>query len=115
MTTISTFILKKMINLLSPESHAYDNILDTHISQEERVESESIIKKLKVGDIIFTATPNLLHQVARKFVGVTYDHVSVVINDTQGIHISPPQISRISLSYLTVPSHSPMVLRLNWK
>ena len=114
MSTIQALLMKKLLQIISPDSYAYDNILDKKVSFHEYDESNAILSKLKVGDIIFTTTPNLIHHLSRKLVSVNYDHVSVVINDTQGIHISPPQISRMSLRYLVLPSHAPLVVRLNW-
>jgi len=36
---------------------------------------------------------------SRKYMGINYDHVAVVLNSNEVIHISPPIISKINVDY----------------
>lgn len=81
MSSIQSVIMKKVLQLVSPDSYAYDNIIEKKVSMAEFEEANATVSKLKVGDIILTKTQNLMHQLGRVFVNNEYDHVTVVINE----------------------------------
>ena len=64
--------------------------------------------------MLITKTNNSLYQACRKVLGTDYDHVSVVINKNEVIHISPPIISKIEIGRIVSKSREPLVFRVDF-
>lgn len=69
-------MIQALIKILTPSSPAYGNSL----AFEKPVTCQELMAKLRPGDVIFSRTNSLLYEVARKFMGMNYDHVAVVLN-----------------------------------
>lgn len=76
MNTVQLSIIQALIKIFSPTSPAYGNTFAF-----ERPESlQELRGKLLPGDVIFSRTDSSIYEMSRKYMGVNYDHVAVVIN-----------------------------------
>ena len=47
----------------------------------------------------------------RKIINITYDHVSVLLNKDEALHISPPKIRIISSRHFLMKKMEPLIIR----
>lgn len=69
-------MIQALIKILTPSSPAYGNSL----AFEKPVTCQQLTARLRPGDVILSRTNSLLYEIARKFMGMNYDHVAVVLN-----------------------------------
>ena len=77
MQSVQVAIMQKLIKMLTPTSPAYHNTL----AFERPSTPKDIEEMLQPGDIIFSRTNSSIYEMARKYMGVSYDHVAVVLNE----------------------------------
>lgn len=114
--TIQLSIIESLVKILVPTSPAYGNT----IAFEKPQTCSELKAKLQPGDVILSRTNSLLYEAIRRFMGIKYDHVAVILNNKEGIfkiiiviHISPPIISKIDMEYIMNPSREPLIIRPN--
>ena len=76
METVQLAIMQKIIKMLTPTSPAYNNSL----AFEKPTTRQDVEDILQPGDIIFSRTNSNVYEMARKYIGMNYDHVAVVLN-----------------------------------
>jgi cell wall-associated NlpC family hydrolase len=99
MQAIQLSLMQALIKIVTPASPAYGNTVAF-----ERLETyQELQAKLQPGDVIFSRTYSTLYEIARKYMGISYDHVAVVINSKEGkftetqLYISRPRSSAKSI------------------
>lgn len=108
MNTVENIAMQGLIKLLTPPSPAFGNSLP--YAKDETI--TDVLGRVQVGDVLFTRTNSSLYQVGRRILGIKYDHVSVVINQREVIHISPPIISKIDIRCMLHQEREPLIYRM---
>lgn len=80
MQAIQLSLMQALIKIVTPASPAYGNT----VAFERHQTYQELQAKLLPGDVIFSRTDSTLYEVARKYMGISYDHVAVVINSKEG-------------------------------
>jgi len=71
------------------------------------------VDALQPGDLIFTRTPGLLYSSLRSLASSKYDHLALVLNKKEVLHIGPSKVRVLSIYVLVEPARKPLVLRPN--
>ncbi|KRX08946.1 hypothetical protein PPERSA_08149 [Pseudocohnilembus persalinus] len=83
------------------------------VSFEEIKFAENLQNIIQPGDIIITKTPTTVYNIVRKLTKSEYDHVSIVLDKQNVIHIAPPQIRLINSQIFLTQKHKPIIIRAN--
>lgn len=77
------------------------------------MESEAIKPDIIPGDFILIQTPGTLYSNIRKVLDVSYDHIAVLLDKDTVLHISPPNIRKISSNVFLMKKRNPLIIRAN--
>ena len=108
MNAVENVVMQVLTKLLTPPSPAFGNSLP--YAKDETI--TDVLSRVEVGDVLFTRTNSSLYQAGRRILGIKYDHVSVVINQREVIHISPPVISKIDIRCMVHQEREPLIYRM---
>ncbi|KAJ0407744.1 hypothetical protein P43SY_009081 [Pythium insidiosum] len=97
--------------VLAPNSLQFDENELERASKEAREAATQAAKLVQPGDLIFITTQGFLYSVARFLANNEYDHVVVVLNASEVLHVGPPSSRVIQLERLLLPHRQPVVLR----
>lgn len=80
MEGVQVAIMQKILKMLVPTSPAYNNTL----AFERPSTAQDIQEMVEPGDIVFSRTNSSFYEIGRKYMGMKYDHVAVVISKEEG-------------------------------
>jgi len=82
------------------------------LPEEEKKQAEHKVKTmLQPGDMIFVKTSNALYSTLRKIFDNEYDHIVVVVNEHQSLHISWPHAKLVPTYMFSHTRRAPLVVR----
>jgi len=105
-------LLKHLALALYPEDITFLNDSKKY-TIKEFMESQHLKSKLLPGDLVLTQTPGPIHATIRKVAHWRYDHLALIIDDENMLHIAPPHIRLLSSNVLLMKKRNPLVLRVN--
>jgi len=88
---------------IPPDSEGYDEGMATELADN--------IAVVEPGDLIFTKTPGKFYAFMRTLAGEPFDHLAIVLNAKQALHIGPHRVRPLALPLLLDPLRQPMVFR----
>ena len=98
-----------LVNVLIPASLANDASRSLSPQSVRRLSARS--SAVQPGDLILVRTPGSVYALFRRVSGHVYDHLAVVMEGGQVLHVGPPTIRLLPVALLLQPSRHPVVYR----
>lgn len=120
MNSITYSIWQLLTGLLIPESlanqHAINitlSSINNHSNHNRQFYTQLIQLKqaLKPGDLLIVRTPGQFYRLFRLFTGHKFDHLAIVMNNNEFLHVGPPDIRLLPIELLLQPNRKTIVLR----
>lgn len=105
-------VLKHLALALYPEDITFLNDSKKY-TVREFMESQKLREKLIPGDLVLTQTPGPIHATIRNLAHSRYDHLAIIIDDENMLHVAPPYIRLLSSNILLMKKRNPLVIRVN--
>lgn len=98
--------------LFAPQSiAAISNGGEVDIPTEMMDKLQVNLDQVQPGDLIFTSTPGFFFNTVRTMTKSSYDHVALVLNSKEVLHIGPSKVRVLSMYIILEPARKPFVLR----
>ncbi|TMW57143.1 hypothetical protein Poli38472_003068 [Pythium oligandrum] len=97
--------------ILAPNSLQFDDNEFERSPAEAKQAATEAAKLVQPGDLIFITTKGFIYSMSRFLTNNEYDHMVIVLNDRQVLHVGPPSVRLIQLERLLLPQRQPVVLR----
>lgn len=104
-------LLDAILALVAPQSLSGSAVLQRATQAAKFQELDARISQVQAGDIILTRTPGTFYGCFRKMAGQTYDHLAIVMDSQQFLHVGPPRIRLLPVPLLLSDARSPLIVR----
>lgn len=104
-------LLDALLALVAPQSLSGSTVLKraTQAAKFQRLEVRT--SQVQAGDIILTRTPGAFYEFCRRRAGQAYDHLAIVMNANEFLHVGPPRIRLLPVPLLLNEARNPLVVR----
>lgn len=109
--TVMDRTIQSAVKLISPDSMAFNEENNKQFTIKEFLQSEELKKRIAPGDIVLTKTSSNVYGVVRKLMDSEFDHVSVFLDASSVLHISPPRIRVIPSNIFLMRKMEPLIIR----
>jgi hypothetical protein len=117
-TSMSLSLWQLATRLFLPQSLANQAQVNSTINSINESKNSQFQEQLcalksavKPGDLIIVRTPGYFYTVFRGLAGHSFDHLAIVLNNHEFLHVGPPLIRLLPIELLLQPNRNPIVLR----